>query len=60
MNIPEGKWWTWNGRRLAHPLTIIRRLLAWPFFYTFRALTWLSVLIGWGFDEAGRVWSDLT
>ena len=49
-------WWTWRGGRLAHPLTIARRLVAWPFMTAARAVLCVTVAIGWGLDAAYDSW----
>jgi len=48
----------YNGRKLAHPATICRRLISWPFLQCARCLLFLAVLSGWGYYHARRVWSD--
>ncbi len=50
------RWWTWNGERLAHPLTIARRLVAWPLMIAARAVLCVTVAIGWGLDAAHDSW----
>jgi hypothetical protein len=47
--------WTYEGRKLAPPLTITRRLIAWPFFQVVRFLLAFVALLGWGIDEASEV-----
>lgn len=50
------KFWTWNGNKLAHPLTIARRLLMFPIILALRSALFLAVWAGWGFDEAQDLW----
>jgi hypothetical protein len=50
--------WEYQGIPLAPPLTIARRLLAWPVFQAVRCLLFVVVLAGWGLDDAQRTWSD--
>jgi len=52
------KFWTWRGRDLANPLTIIRRLIFWPFYILSRTLLTIVVLAAWGWDDAVRIWGD--
>jgi len=51
--------WEWNGRRLAPPLTITRRLLALPVLRVAQCLVFVATLAGWGWGEAVRVWQDM-
>ena len=53
------KFWTWNGRELANPFTIIRRLVALPVYLTLKVLITLVSFVGWGVYEASRTWDDL-
>lgn len=41
---------------IAHPLTIARRLIAFPLMYASRALLAGSVALGWGLYEAADIW----
>lgn len=51
--------WEWKGRRLADPLTIARRLVAWPFLMAGRCMVFAAMLIGWGWDSAAQIWRDM-
>lgn len=51
--------WEWEGRRLADPLTIARRLLALPVFMAGKCLAFIGALIGWGWDSAMQVWRGM-
>jgi hypothetical protein len=37
---------------------IARRLAAWPFYQLARCLLTVSALVGWGWQDARRVWVD--
>lgn len=48
--------WRWSGERLANPLTILRRLLAWPLMQALRVLLCIVVAAGWGVETAHETW----
>ena len=50
--------WGWNGRRLADPLTMVRRLLALPVLRVAQGLVFVATLLGWGWDDAMRTWRE--
>lgn len=52
--------WTWNGEPLNPPLTILRRLIAFPFFFTAKIVLFITVCVGWGLEIAIDKWNDLT
>lgn len=47
---PGSKWVPWY--------TMIRRALCMPGFCLFRFLTWLFVLLGWGWQDAKFWWEE--
>ena len=51
------KKWEWNGRPLAPPSTILRRLLAFPILRSAQAVAFIAILIGWGLYDAKHYWS---
>lgn len=50
--------WEWKGRKLAHPLTIIRRLIFLVPLWMGELLVYASLFLGWGVSDAQRFWSD--
>lgn len=48
--------WRWRGKDLAHPLTILRRLVALPLLLAGKVAVFVSILLGWGLDEAVDAW----
>ena len=48
--------WTWNGKRLASPLTMARRLIALSLMPVARLLLCLVTVIGYGIEEARDTW----
>ena len=50
--------WEYDGRKLAPPLTMIRRLTSYPFVMLSRCLLFLSFLAGWGLETAKAAWRD--
>lgn len=52
--------WEYDGNKLAHPLTIIRRSIAMPFVFVFRSLLFIAVLAGWGMSEAKDTWNNIS
>lgn len=50
--------WTYDNRELANPLVILLRLVAAVPLYTGRCITFVGVLIGWGWREAVDDWKD--
>jgi len=48
--------WEINGRKLARPDLIIRRLAIYPFYFLAKCALFLTVFIGWGKHEALRHW----
>ena len=53
------KFWTWNGRELANPFTIIRCVVTLPVYLVLKVLITVVSFLGWGLYEAGRTWDDL-
>lgn len=47
-------------RKWNPPHVIARRLLAYPFLMVVRALAFVVVFVGWGYDDARRAWDDLS
>lgn len=52
--------WEWKGRRLAPPLTILRRLLALPLLRLAQCAVFLATWLGWGFDVAKDEWDAMS
>lgn len=50
--------WQYKGMPLAHPVTILRRLLAYPLMMVARCLLFVAILAGWGMFDAVRVWKE--
>jgi len=50
------KWWSWNGQRLANPITIVRRLSMFPILLILRGFFFIALCIGWGLDTAIDDW----
>jgi hypothetical protein len=43
--------WTFENRRLANPVTIIRRLVFLPIVFITKWIYLFAILCGWGIDE---------
>lgn len=56
MTSRRRRWWYWEGERLAPPLTVARRLLAYPVFQMLRVLMCITVAAGWGVSDALDCW----
>ena len=53
------KKWTYDGRPLNPPLTILRRLGMCPFIYLTGALLYLSIMAAYGKDSADDALEDI-
>lgn len=49
-HTPGSDWVPWY--------TMIRRAVSLPGYYLFRSLTWLFVLLGWGYEDAKFWWEE--
>lgn len=56
MNKLNLKDWTWDGRKLNSPFTIIRRLAFYPIIKAFTLILVLFVGLGYGVDAAEDCW----
>ena len=52
--------WTYDGRPLNHPLTILRRLVMTPFLYVAGAFMYLSIMLAYGKDSADDAWTEIS
>ncbi|PWD04127.1 hypothetical protein C4C37_13205 [Pseudomonas amygdali pv. lachrymans] len=50
--------WKYDGRKLNHPLTIVRRMLFFPFWFGFRVLYCVAIAGGLGVKDAKEAWRD--
>jgi hypothetical protein len=51
--------WTWRGQELVGPFSMARRFAAFPFLFAGKGIVFLSVLCGWGRQEAQDAWKQL-
>lgn len=50
--------WEWKGLRLAHPVTIARRLAALPVLRLAQMVVFVAIWFGWGLDHAIDAWEN--
>ena len=53
------KFWTWNGRGLAHPVKILRKTIAYPVYMLLALLLAAVTAFGWGSVQAYYLWDEL-
>jgi hypothetical protein len=51
--------WEFDGRKLADPITLVRRLIALPFLWPARIVYFVVVLVGWGWHDAVDAWERM-
>ena len=56
LNLRE---WTWNGRKLTHPLSMVRRTIGLAIMLFGTVFVVLGAFVGWGLDEARGTWRNL-
>lgn len=47
--------WSYDGRKLAKPMVILRRLSMYPFYHFVRYVLAFIALLGWGTYEAEHI-----